>query len=105
MTRATFLEPRCAASLVCTNESVATGAGRRHHPARRIACGNAAVGNPLPRSRCWTTPQRQAARTPGALRLIQDLAADDVPGRDPPALLLGRVLDRHLRRRSSENVR
>ncbi|MGY1748690.1 hypothetical protein [Modestobacter sp. SYSU DS0511] len=36
------------------------------------------------------------------LRLTQDDAADDLLGRDPLALLLGMLLDHHVRQRSSD---
>jgi hypothetical protein len=35
------------------------------------------------------------------LRIAQDDAADELLGRDPLALVLGMLLDQHLRRRSS----
>ncbi|WP_255419375.1 hypothetical protein [Geodermatophilus marinus] len=35
------------------------------------------------------------------LRIAQDNAADELLGRDPLALLLGMMLDQHMRRRSS----
>jgi hypothetical protein len=36
-----------------------------------------------------------------ALRIAQDPVADGLPGRDPLALLIGMLLDEHMRRRSS----
>ena len=36
------------------------------------------------------------------LRLTQDAAADELLGRDPLALLLGMLLDQHMRQRSSD---
>ncbi|TQN42285.1 hypothetical protein FHU33_1680 [Blastococcus colisei] len=38
------------------------------------------------------------------LRIAQDDAADDRLGRDPLALLIGMLLDQHVRRRSSRLV-
>jgi hypothetical protein len=38
------------------------------------------------------------------LRFTQDDAADDLLGRDPLALVLGMLLDQHLRRRSSQGA-
>jgi hypothetical protein len=38
------------------------------------------------------------------LMLAQDPAADDLLGRDPLALLIGVLLDQHMRRRSSTGV-
>jgi hypothetical protein len=35
------------------------------------------------------------------LRITQDVAADELLGRDPLALLLGMLFDQHMRRRSS----
>ncbi|WP_281181401.1 hypothetical protein [Geodermatophilus telluris] len=35
------------------------------------------------------------------LRTTRDGAADDLLGRDPPALVLGMLFDQHVRRRSS----
>jgi hypothetical protein len=35
------------------------------------------------------------------LRIAQDDAADELLGRDPLALLIGMLLDQHMRRRSS----
>jgi hypothetical protein len=35
------------------------------------------------------------------LRITQDSAADELLGRDPLALLLGMLLDQHMRQRSS----
>jgi len=43
---------------------------------------------------------RHTARVP-TLRLTQDAAADELLGRDPLALLLGMLLDQHMRQRSS----
>jgi hypothetical protein len=39
------------------------------------------------------------------LRIAQDAAADELLGRDPLALLLGMMLDQHMRQRSSESCR
>jgi hypothetical protein len=36
------------------------------------------------------------------LSLAQDPAADELPGRDPLALLIGMRLDQHMRHRSSD---
>jgi hypothetical protein len=36
------------------------------------------------------------------IRIAQDDAADDLLGRDPLALVLGMLLDQHMRQRSSE---
>jgi hypothetical protein len=36
------------------------------------------------------------------LRITQDDAADDLLGRDPLALVLGMMLDQHVRQRSSD---
>jgi hypothetical protein len=49
-----------------------------------------AVGRP-----CGTIPGL------ATLRIAQDPAADELPGRDPLALLVGMLLDQHMRRRSS----
>jgi hypothetical protein len=38
------------------------------------------------------------------LTLTQDAAADELLGRDPLALLLGMLLDHHMRQRSSESL-
>jgi hypothetical protein len=35
------------------------------------------------------------------LRITQDAAADELPSRDPVALVLGMLLDQHMRQRSS----
>ena len=35
------------------------------------------------------------------IRIAQDAAADELLGRDPLALLIGMLLDQHMRRRSS----
>jgi hypothetical protein len=43
---------------------------------------------------------RDTARVP-QLRIAQDDAADALLGRDPLALLIGMLLDQHMRRRSS----
>ncbi|MGY2082483.1 hypothetical protein [Blastococcus sp. SYSU DS0539] len=39
------------------------------------------------------------------LRIAQDPAADELLGRDPLALLIGMLLDQHMRRRSSDRSR
>ena len=36
------------------------------------------------------------------LRIAQDAAADELLGRDPLALLVGMLLDQHMRQRSSD---
>jgi hypothetical protein len=36
------------------------------------------------------------------LRIAQDAAADELLGRDPLALVLGMLFDRHMRQRSSD---
>ena len=46
------------------------------------------------------TPVRHTARVP-QIRIAQDLPADELLGRDPLALLLGMLLDPHVRRSSS----
>jgi hypothetical protein len=38
------------------------------------------------------------------LRIAQDDAADELLSRDPLALLIGMLLDRHMRQRSSESA-
>ena len=37
------------------------------------------------------------------LRIAQDAAADELLGRDPLALLIGMLLDQHMRQRSSDH--
>jgi hypothetical protein len=44
---------------------------------------------------------RHHLRVP-TLRMAQDAAADELLGRDPLALLIGMLLDQHMRRRSTE---
>jgi hypothetical protein len=39
------------------------------------------------------------------LRIAQDDAADELLGRDPLALLIGMLLDQHMRQRSSDDNR
>ena len=43
---------------------------------------------------------RRTARMP-QLQIPQDLAADELLGRDPLALVLGMLFDQHMRQRSS----
>ena len=43
---------------------------------------------------------RHTARVP-TIRIAQDAAADELLGRDPLALLVGMLLDQHVRQRSS----
>jgi hypothetical protein len=47
---------------------------------------------------------RHTARLP-ILRIAQDVAADELLSRDPLALLIGMLLDQHMRQRSSESPR
>jgi hypothetical protein len=47
------------------------------------------------------TAVRHTARVP-TLRIAQDPAADELLGCDPLALLIGMLLDQHMRERSSE---
>ena len=50
--------------------------------------------------RCRRASTRHTARV-AQLRITQDPAADALLGRDPLALLLGMLLDQHMRQRSS----
>jgi hypothetical protein len=47
---------------------------------------------------------RSASGVP-TLHIAQDRAADELLGRDPLALLIGMLLDQHMRQRSGESRR
>ena len=54
----------------------------------------------LLRGVCRRATMRHTARVP-QLRIAQDPVADELLGRDPLALVLGMLLDQHMRQRSS----